>query len=210
MTGKFITFEGIDGAGKSSHIDAAKAFLSDRGISVRTTREPGGTVLGERIRALFLENSMSPHTEALLVFAARREHLERVVWPALEAGSWVLCDRFTDASFAYQGGGRELGAGVIAKLAEWVHPKFRPDLTLLFDLPPDAAKARVDGRGVVDRIEQESAAFHTRVREAYLSRAENEPARIHVFDTRASLTTVREQVLASIAALVDHTARGRS
>lgn len=203
MKAKFITFEGIDGAGKSSHIDAAKAFLSERGVAVRTTREPGGTALGEQIRSLFLENAMSPHTEALLVFAARREHLERVVWPALSEGSWVLCDRFTDASFAYQGGGRELGAATIKQLADWVHPEFGPDLTLLFDLPPDAAKARIDGRGAVDRIEQETAAFHARVRAAYLARAAAEPERITVFDTRAPLATVRAHVLARMSALFD-------
>ena len=146
MRGKFITFEGIDGAGKSTHIESVRAFLAARGKTVVMTREPGGTELGEAIRGLFLDRSMSPASEALLVFAARREHLERVVWPALERGDWVLCDRFTDATFAYQGGGREMGFDRIQVLADWVHPGFAPDLTLLFDLPPDAAHDRVAHR----------------------------------------------------------------
>ena len=142
LRGKFITFEGIDGAGKSTHIDAVRALLTARGKTVVVTREPGGTELGEAIRALFLDRAMSPHSEALLVFAARREHLERVVWPGLERGDWVLCDRFTDATFAYQGGGRGLGFERVGELANWVHPNFMPDLTLLFDLARDAAQDR--------------------------------------------------------------------
>jgi len=171
MRGKFITFEGIDGAGKSTHIESVRAFLAARGKSVVMTREPGGTDLGEAIRGLFLGRTMSPASEALLVFAARREHLERVVWPALERGDWVLCDRFTDATFAYQGGGREMGFDRIQVLADWVHPGFAPDLTLLFDLPPDAAHDRVAHRGELDRIESEVSDFHVRVRDAYLRRA---------------------------------------
>lgn len=196
MNGKFITFEGIDGAGKSTHIESVRTFLTARGKTVVMTREPGGTELGEAIRALFLGRSMSPHSEALLVFAARREHLERVVWPALERGDWVLCDRFTDATFAYQGGGRELGFDRIAALANWVHPDFTPDLTLLFDLTPDAAHERVAHRGTLDRIESEASEFHNRVRQAYLKRAQDEPERIKVLSSEQSKDTVRARVLA--------------
>jgi dTMP kinase len=199
---KFITFEGIDGAGKSTHVESVRALIAERGIDVICTREPGGTSLGEQVRELFLHNSMSPHTEALLVFAARREHLERIVWPALSRGAWVLCDRFTDATFAYQGGGRQLGASHIAKLAEIVHPDFAPDLTLLFDLPPDFAQGRLAGRGVADRIEAENGQFHERVRQAYLDRAEAEPNRMHVFDTRQTKDIVCEQVLARVKELL--------
>ena len=196
MHGKFITFEGIDGAGKSTQIESVRAFLAARGKSVVMTREPGGTDLGEAIRGLFLGRTMSPASEALLVFAARREHLERVVWPALERGDWVLCDRFTDATFAYQGGGREMGFDRIQVLADWVHPGFAPDLTLLFDLPPDAAHDRVAHRGELDRIESEVSDFHVRVRDAYLRRAAAEPDRIKVLSSDQSKETVRSRVLA--------------
>jgi dTMP kinase len=193
--GKFITFEGIDGAGKSTHIESVNTFLVARGKTVVLTREPGGTELGEAVRGLFLGRSMSPHTEALLVFAARREHLEKVVWPALDRGDWVLCDRFTDATFAYQGGGRELGFERVAALAQWVHPDFTPDLTLLFDLSPDAARDRVAQRGELDRIESEASEFHLRVRAAYLQRARDESERIKVLSSEQSKDTVRSRVL---------------
>lgn len=196
LAGKFITFEGIDGAGKSTHIDAVRALLAARGKTVVVTREPGGTELGEAIRALFLDRAMSPYSEALLVFAARREHLERVVWPALLRGDWVLCDRFSDATFAYQGGGRKLGFERISALADWVHPSFTPDLTLLFDLDRDAAQERVAQRGAMDRIESEAAEFHDRVRSAYLDRATAEPERIKVLSSDQSKDTVRARVLA--------------
>lgn len=196
LKGKFITFEGIDGAGKSTHIDAVRSLLAARGKTVVVTREPGGTELGEAIRSLFLDRAMSPHSEALLVFAARREHLERVVWPALARGDWVLCDRFSDATFAYQGGGRGLGFECVAALAQWVHPNFMPDLTLLFDLARDAAQERVAQRGAADRIESEAAEFHDRVRTAYLARAEAEPERIKVLSSDQSRDTVRARVLA--------------
>ncbi len=202
MRGKFITFEGIDGAGKSTHIESVRTFLAARGKTVAMTREPGGTELGEAIRGLFLGRTMSPASEALLVFAARREHLERVVWPALERGDWVLCDRFTDATFAYQGGGREMGFDRIQALADWVHPGFAPELTLLFDLPPDAARDRVAHRGELDRIEAEVADFHTRVRDAYLRRASAEPERIKVLSSDQSKETVRARVLACVMQLL--------
>ncbi len=199
----FITFEGIDGAGKSSHVEAVRQLIVSRGIEVVCTREPGGTASGEAIREIFLHHSMSPHTEALLVFAARREHLEHVVWPALARGAWVLCDRFTDATFAYQGGGRELGDAHIAALAKLVHPDFSPDLTLLFDLSPDQAQERVANRGVTDRIESEAKEFHHRVRHAYLKHATAEPNRIHVFDTRKPKSEIATQVVAAVASFID-------
>ncbi len=199
---KFITFEGIDGAGKSSHVERARELIAAAGLPVICTREPGGTALGEQVRALFLGNSMSPHTEALLVFAARREHLEKVVWPALARGEWVLCDRFTDATFAYQGAGREIGAAFVESLANITHPAFEPDMTLLFDLPPDAAQNRVAGRGAADRIEAESVAFHERVRRSYLERAAASPNRIRVLDTRESKEAVAERVVTLVKSLL--------
>ena len=202
MKGKFISFEGIDGAGKSTHIESVRALLTARGKTIVMTREPGGTELGEAIRGLFLGRSMSPNSEALLVFAARREHLEQVVWPALERGDWVLCDRFTDATFAYQGGGRQLGFDRVQALADWVHPNFAPDLTLLFDLAPDAAQDRVAHRGALDRIESEAIEFHARVRAAYLRRAQDEPERIKVLSSDQSKEIVRSRVLACVMQLL--------
>jgi len=202
MTGKFISFEGIDGAGKSTHIEAVRALLAARGKTVVMTREPGGTALGEAVRGLFLDHPMSPHSEALLVFAARREHLERVVWPALARGDWVLCDRFTDATFAYQGGGRELGFERIQALADWVHPGFGPDLTLLFDLNLDTAQQRVARRGTLDRIEAEQGAFHGRVRDAYLRRADADPERVKVLSSEQSKETVAARVLNHVLRLL--------
>jgi dTMP kinase len=210
--GQFVTFEGIDGAGKSTHIASVHEFLNARGIEVVCTREPGGTPLGESIRALFLNHAMTPQTETMLVFAARNEHLRTVVWPALEQGTWVLCDRFTDATFAYQGGGRGLGNEYVQRVADLVHPNFAPALTLLFDLPPDAAQDRMTGRDTRDRIESEAVEFHDRVRATYLARAQNESNRIAVFDSHQPKAVVREQVLARVQALVDATAgeRGKS
>ncbi|HPG60937.1 MAG TPA: dTMP kinase [Casimicrobium sp.] len=202
MKGKFISFEGIDGAGKSTHIESVRALLTARGKTIVMTREPGGTELGEAIRGLFLGRSMNPNSEALLVFAARREHLEQVVWPALERGDWVLCDRFTDATFAYQGGGRQLGFDRVQALADWVHPNFAPDLTLLFDLAPDAAQDRVAHRGALDRIESEAIEFHARVRAAYLRRAQDEPERIKVLSSDQSKEIVRSRVLACVMQLL--------
>jgi dTMP kinase len=202
--GKFITFEGIDGAGKSSHIDAVRDLLTARGTEVVCTREPGGTALGESIRSLFLSHDMTPETEVLLVFAARGEHLRQVVWPTLARGAWVVCDRFTDATFAYQGGGRNLGEQHIAKVVELVHPNFSPALTLLFDLPPDAAQDRIASRQSQDRIEAEARDFHDRVRSTYLKRAAAEPERIAVFDSRLPKDVVRAQVLSRLEQLLSH------
>ncbi|HRD93941.1 dTMP kinase [Accumulibacter sp.] len=181
--GKFVTFEGIDGAGKSSHIAGAAALVRRRGLNVVSTREPGGTPLGEKLRALLLHEAMHLETEALLMFAARREHLERVIEPALERGDWVICDRFSDATYAYQSGGRGLDRGKFAQLERWVHGHLQPDLTLLFDLPSSIASRRIAAQArELDRFELERAEFHERVRLAYLDRAAAAPQRIRVID----------------------------
>ncbi|MEF8733798.1 MAG: dTMP kinase [Candidatus Accumulibacter meliphilus] len=181
--GKFITFEGIDGAGKSSHIADAAALLRGRGLNVLTTREPGGTALGEKLRELLLHEAMHVETEALLMFAARREHLERVIEPALACGDWVICDRFSDATYAYQSGGRGLDKTKFAQLENWVHGHLQPDLTLLFDLPSSIASQRIAAQERdLDRFEQERAEFHERVRLAYLERATVAAQRIRCID----------------------------
>lgn len=180
--GRFITFEGLDGAGKSTHIEATAARLRARGLDVVVTREPGGTPLGERLRELVLSEPMHLETETLLMFAARREHVARVIEPALGRGAWVVCDRFTDATRAYQGGGRGVAADKIEVLAAWVHPELVPDRTFLFDLPPDVARGRIAGQRDLDRFELEKADFHTRVRERYLEFARQEPSRFVVIN----------------------------
>jgi dTMP kinase len=182
-TGKFITFEGIDGAGKSTHIATVVDWLSARGLEVVSTREPGGTPLGEKLRELLLHEPMHLETEALLMFAARREHLALVIEPALARGAWVVCDRFSDATYAYQGGGRGLDKEKFAALERWVHGHLQPDLTFLFDLPPEVACERIARQGrELDRFEQERADFHLRVRQAYLERAVEAPQRIRVIN----------------------------
>ena len=192
MRGKFITFEGIDGAGKSSHVEWLATFLRDKGNVVHVTREPGGTELGEKLRELLLHKSMHLETETLLMFAARREHLAKVIEPALSNGEWVVCDRFSDATYAYQGGGRGLDRAKLQQLEHWVHGHLQPDLTLLFDLPLDVARERIVlASRVLDRFEQERADFHERVRQAYLERAHSSPARIRVVDAQQSIETIR-------------------
>jgi dTMP kinase len=182
MRGRFITLEGIDGAGKTTQLDPVAAQLRTHGVDLVVTREPGGTPLGEQVRLLVLHQPMSPRTETLLVFAARAQHIEAVVEPALAAGRWVLCDRFTDATYAYQGGGRGVGEADIGALEQWVHPRLQPDLTLLFDVPPDVAAARLAGARHADRFETEQAQFFARVRAAYLARAERYASRFVVVD----------------------------
>lgn len=193
--GKFITLEGIDGAGKSTHLAWLVDFLRRQGRSVVQTREPGGTALGEKLRELLLAEPMHLETEALLMFAARREHLERVIWPALERGEWVVCDRFTDASFAYQGGGRGLSHDKLAQLETWVQGGFQPDLTLLFDLPVEIAMQRMTSAArQLDRFEQEQRDFHERVRAAYLDRARQMPERVRVIDARSSRALIEKHL----------------
>jgi dTMP kinase len=194
MRGKFITLEGLDGAGKSTHLE----WLAERlrrivGREVVVTREPGGTPLGERLRGLILGEPMDVGTETLLVFAARQQHLAEVIRPALDRGAWVLSDRFTDATFAYQGGGRGVPTAKLAALEEWVQEGLQPDLTLFFDVPVGVGQARLRaGQGSLDRFERESTAFHERVRAAYLERAARSATRIRVIDATRSIDDIRK------------------
>ena len=193
--GRFITFEGIDGAGKSSQIAAVVALLQASGVDVDQTREPGGTALGERLRELLLHEPMHLETEAMLMFAARREHLAARIEPALEAGRWVVCDRFSDATFAYQVGGRGLDRDKFDVLEAWVHPGLQPDLTLVFDLDPAVAAARVASTGVdPDRFEREQRDFFVRVRAAYLERAARAPERMCVIDADRAPEVIRAEI----------------
>jgi len=189
--GRFITLEGVDGAGKSIHVEWLAAQLRAAQLAVLVTREPGGTPLGERLRDVLLHAPMHLATETLLMFAARSEHLHHTIAPALARGQWVVCDRFTDATYAYQGGGRGLGAERIAALEAWVHADLQPDHTLLFDVPLAVARARLAASRELDRFEREGAEFFQRTRAAYLARAAQHPARIHVIDARASVADIR-------------------
>jgi dTMP kinase len=196
LASRFITLEGIDGAGKSTHVQWLADELARRGAQVVVTREPGGTPIGERLRELLLDHrsEVSADTETLLMFAARREHLERVIWPALHGGKTVLCDRFTDATFAYQGGGRQIPLLRLAALEQWVHPDFQPDLTLLFDVPVSVSRQRLAKNESLDRFEQERAAFFERVRQAYLDRANADSPRFRIIDGAQTLERVRVQL----------------
>ncbi len=194
MSGFFITLEGVDGAGKSSHLDWLADRFRARGRVVKLTREPGGTPLGERLREIVLHQAMHPDTEALVMFAARREHIEQVIRPALAAGEVLISDRFTDASFAYQCGGRGLPEARLEALEDWVHGSLQPDLTLLFDIPTEMAAARLANAREPDRFEREQGEFHARVRAAYLRRAAAHPERIRVIDGSRTLDQVREQL----------------
>jgi dTMP kinase len=208
--GKFITLEGIDGAGKSSHIAGIAGLLRARGLTVVSTREPGGTPLGEKLRELLLHESMHLETEAMLMFAARREHLARLIEPALARGDWVICDRFSDATYAYQGGGRGLDKAKLAQLEQWVHGHVQPDLTLLFDLPLAVASQRIAAQHRdLDRFEQERADFHERVRLAYLERADAAPRRIQLINADEPLESIKkvvEQIVLNICLLTNETA----
>ena len=196
MRGRFLTLEGIDGAGKTTHLSWLAEFLRERGIALTVTREPGGTRVGEQLREMLLDRAhpLHPETEALLMFAARREHLGQVILPALEAGKWVLCDRFTDATYAYQSGGSGVPWDRIAALEQWVQGDFQPDISVLFDLPPDVGRERSRNARVPDRFEQENSSFHQRVREAYLRRARENPRRIRVIDASTGIPEVRKQL----------------
>lgn len=195
MRGKFITFEGIDGAGKSSHVEWLAEHLRCQGRVVQVTREPGGTPLGERLRELLLNETMHLETETLLMFAARREHLASRIEPALARGEWVICDRFSDATWAYQGGGRGLDKSKFLALEHWVHEHLQPDLTLLFDLPLEVARERIVlASRVLDKFEQERADFHERVRQAYLERAHAHPGRMRVIQADNTLENIRKKL----------------
>lgn len=201
MRGKFITLEGMDGAGKSSHLEAIHSTLQSKGVEVVATREPGGTQLGERLRELLLHEAMHAETETLLMFAARREHIAQVIEPALARGAWVVSDRFTDASFAYQCGGRGVEQHKVEALEQWVQQGLQPDLTLLFDVPVEISVARLAAARTPDKFERESAEFFRRIREGYLSRAQAHPARFRIIDGNRPLETVRADVIAILQGL---------
>lgn len=197
--GRFISFEGIDGAGKSTQITATVDWARRQGHEVVQTREPGGTPLGEKLRELLLHEPMHLETEALLMFAARREHLAQLIEPALQRGAWVISDRFTDASYAYQAGGRGLALDKFNTLEQWVHPRLQPDLTFLFDLSPEiAARRLVAGRDGADRFEREQTDFFVRVREAYLQRASESGGRIVVLDANRAPEQIQADVLKTL------------
>ena len=203
--GLFITFEGIDGAGKSTHVAWSADFLRAQGIALTLTREPGGTALGEKLRELLLatEGQIHPETEALLMFSARRQHLEEIIRPALARGDCVLCDRFTDASFAYQGGGRGVEKRKLAVLEAWVHPDLQPDLTVLFDVSAEVGQERVARIKSPDRFERENAAFFVRVRDAYFERMRESPHRFVRLDGTKPIgdvqTELKQKLLATLS-----------
>jgi dTMP kinase len=204
-TGRFITLEGIDGAGKSTHVPWIAERIASAGHPIVATREPGGTPVGEALRSLILREPMTHDSEALLMFATRREHLDRVIRPALARGEWVLCDRFTDATYAYQGGGHGVDLVRIRELEQWIHGDCQPDLTLLFDVPTGVSRARLDraqaeGRAL-DKFEREANAFFERVRGAYLERARDDPGRFRVIDSTQTLEGVRAALAQHLAAL---------
>jgi dTMP kinase len=194
--GLFITFEGIDGAGKSTHLAWAAEFLRGQGVALTLTREPGGTALGEQLREILLatEGKIHAETEALLMFAARRQHLEEIIRPALVRGDCVLCDRFTDASFAYQGGGCGVDKKKLAALEAWVHPDLQPDLTVLFDVSAEVGQERVARIKSPDRFERENAEFFVRVRDAYLSRMTESPRRFVLIDGTRPIAEIQEEL----------------
>jgi len=201
MKAKFITLEGMDGAGKSTHISTIIETLQANGHEVVSTREPGGTVLGEHLRALLLHESMHAETETLLMFAARREHIAQVIQPALARGAYVLSDRFTDATYAYQCGAKGVPADKINQLEQWVHHDLQPDLTLLFDVPVEMSIARLAGARSPDKFEREPADFFRKIRDAYLTRAVQNPQRFIVIDASKSLDEVSKMVKEVIATL---------
>jgi dTMP kinase len=196
---RFISFEGIDGAGKSTHIAAVAERLRERGATVVSTREPGGTPLAEQLRSLVLNAPMDPLTEALLVFAARRDHVQQVIEPALARGDTVLCDRFTDATFAYQGGGRGFDLAVLRQLENWVHGQRQPDLTIWFDLPAETAAARRGAARAPDRFEAQDLAFFERVRGGYQARMDADPGRFARIDSSLDIAAVGAQIVHALA-----------
>jgi len=205
VAGRFITVEGSEGVGKSSNLDFIEALLQTTGKTVLRTREPGGTPLAETLRELLLQHSEEPmhqDTELLLMFAARAQHLNQVIKPAIASGQWVLCDRFTDATYAYQGGGRGIDPARIATLERWAQGELRPDHTLLLDMPVEAGLARAGARSEPDRFEAEKLAFFQRVRQAYLARAEAEPERFRVIDAAPDLQTVQRAISAILTEIL--------
>ena len=200
MKGRFLTLEGVDGAGKSTHQNFIADFLATRAPHVVQTREPGGTELAEKLRAAILGDAMSPLAATLLVFAARSDHVARVIRPALETGQWVVCDRFTDATLAYQGAGQGVPLELIRTLAHAAHGGLQPDRTLVFDCPYDVSRQRLQGK-TLDRFEREDRAFFERVRAAYLELARAEPARVRVIDAAGPLPEIRKSLEKHLADL---------
>lgn len=193
--GKLITLEGVDGAGKSTHIPFIAQRLREQGRTVLVTREPGGTPLAEKLREMVLREPMDALAETLLMFAARADHVRQVIRPALEAGTWVVCDRFSDATAAYQGAGKGVPAELIKQLAEATHPSLRPDRTLVFDCPYEVASQRLRSTGrELDRFERENRPFFERVRDTYLERGKAEPGRIRIIDASAALSEIEEEL----------------
>lgn len=201
-SGRFITVEGIDGAGKSSHIEWLREYLTAVGHAVVVTREPGGTPLGESLRTLLLNEPMSPETEMMLMFAARAEHLSSVIRPALEMGAWVISDRFSDATYAYQVGGRGVPEQKFSALESWVQEGLQPDRTLLFDVSVATAQARLHDTRILDRFEREASDFHQRVRDAYHQRATQYPERIRLVASDVPMDDVRAQILIALSDLL--------
>ena len=201
MRGKFITLEGMDGAGKSTHIPDIIKLLELKGVEVISTREPGGTLLGEQLRTILLNEAMHPETETLLMFAARREHISQIIEPALARGAWVLSDRFTDATYAYQSGGRGVLANKVIELEAWVQGDLQPDLTLLFDVPEEVSVARLASARAPDKFERESAEFFTKIRNAYLDRANKNPNRFCMINSNQALDDVKVEVKNVISTL---------
>ncbi len=198
---RFITFEGVDGAGKSTGLEWFVNALRQRGIAPLVTREPGGTPLGEQLREILLHQPMHAETEAMLMFAARREHVEQVIRPALQRGTWVVSDRFSDASFAYQGGGRGVALAKLEQLEQWVHGDLQPDLTLLFDIPIEVARQRLANNASLDRFEQERGEFFERVRQAYLARVARMPGRYAVIRAEKTMAEVQRQLADIVASI---------
>ncbi len=199
--GRFITLEGIDGAGKSTHLPWLKSALEREGRRVWVSREPGGTIVGERLRELLLHEPMAALSAALLMFAARREHCQREIWPRLAQGEWIVCDRFVDATYAYQGAGHGVAQETIAQLEQLTLGEFRPDLTLVFDVPVEVGHERRAGCRAPDQFERQNLEFFARVRESYLQRARAEPSRMRVIDATRAPEAVRAELVALVLSL---------
>ena len=191
---KFITLEGVDGAGKSTCMRFIKKYLTDKKLNYLFTREPGGTSVGEKLRKILLHDEMLPETETLLMFSARNEHVHQIIKPNLNAGLIVISDRFTDATYAYQSGGKNVQLEKITILKNWVHEDLKPDLTLLFDLPIDISLSRLNSDGNLDKFEKEAADFHTRIRESYLALARNEPDRFQIINSNQNINIIEKEI----------------
>ena len=191
---KFITLEGVDGAGKSTCIKFIKKYLADKNLNYLFTREPGGTALGEKLREILLHDDMNPETETLLMFSARNEHVYQIIKPNLKDGINVISDRFTDATFAYQSGGKNVPMEKITTLKNWVHKDLKPDLTLLFDLPTDVSLSRLKSDGNLDKFEKEAADFHRRIRESYLDLAKKEPKRFQIINSNQNINMIEKEI----------------